>query len=336
MPKNNCAIDDVKINDNIILITIDSQWFLEDWDKHPNINENCEIRTREGLFEELENVLSKNQDKVKILAIHHPILSNGSHGGQYSLLKQIYPLKYKFPLPVLGSFINLIRKTSGVSPQDIQNKQYTILNKRIKALLKGQDNVIVVSGHDHNLQFIDNEGIKQVISGAGSKQETARVIHENDFSYGNNGYAKLDVLKNGQQNITFYAYADGEEKLLWQHHITSSMEDKKEEYPKTFPATTSASIYTKKMTTKTVFHNMLWGKHYKYYYSLNIDAPTANLDTLYGGLAPFRAGGGHQSNSLRLKDKDDKEFVMRGLKKSASRFLQAVAFKDQYVEDEFK
>jgi hypothetical protein len=27
------AIDDEKINDNLILITIDSQWFLEDWDK---------------------------------------------------------------------------------------------------------------------------------------------------------------------------------------------------------------------------------------------------------------------------------------------------------------
>lgn len=336
MPKKNCAIDDVKINDNIILITIDSQWFLEDWDDHPNINENCEIKTREGLFVELEDILSKNQDKVKIIAIHHPILSNGSHGGQYSWTKQIYPLKYKFPLPIIGSFINLIRKTSGVSPQDIQNKQYTILNKRIKALIKGQDNVVVVSGHDHNLQFIDNEDIKQVISGSGSKQETARVIHHNDFSYGNNGYAKLDVLKNGQQNITYYAYTDGEEKLLWQHRITTIPEESKVEYPKTFPATIEASIYTKKMTTKTLFHNMLWGKHYKYYYSLPIEARTANLETLYGGLKPFRAGGGHQSNSLRLKDKDDKEFVMRGLKKSASRFLQAVAFKDQYVQDEFK
>ena len=336
LPKDNCAIDDVDINDNIVLITIDSQWFLEDWDKIPNINEDCEIKTREAFFEELENVLNKNQNKTKIIAMHHPILSNGSHGGQYSFMKQIYPLKFKIPLPIIGSFINLIRKTSGVSPQDIQNKQYTILNKRIKALIKGEDNVIVVSGHDHNLQFIDREGIKQVISGAGSKQETARVIHDNDFSYGNNGYAKLDILKNGQQNISYYGYIDGGEKLLWQHRIKEVKIDTTKVYPKTFPAITEASIYTKKMTTKTKFHNMLWGKHYKYYYSLPIIAKTATLDTLYGGLKPYLSGGGHQSNSLRLKDKNDKEFVMRGLKKSASRFISSVAFKDQYIEKDFE
>jgi hypothetical protein len=40
--------------------------------------------------------------------------------------------------------------------------------------------VIVVSGHDHNLQFIDKDNIKQIISGAGSKS-TARAINPNDF-----------------------------------------------------------------------------------------------------------------------------------------------------------
>jgi hypothetical protein len=36
--------------------------------------------------------------------------------------------------------------------------------------------VIVVSGHDHNLQFIDKDNIKQIISGAGSKSTAARAI----------------------------------------------------------------------------------------------------------------------------------------------------------------
>ena len=65
-------------------------------------------------------------------------------------------------------------------------------------------------------------------------------------------------------------------------------------------------------------------------------ANTVNLDTLFGGLKPTRAGGGHQSKSLRLTDNNGKEYVMRALKKSASRFLQSVAFKDQYVEKEFE
>jgi hypothetical protein len=50
--------------------------------------------------------------------------------------KQLFPLEQKIPLPVLGSILNFIRKTSGISPQDIQNKQYTIFIKRLKTLLK--------------------------------------------------------------------------------------------------------------------------------------------------------------------------------------------------------
>jgi hypothetical protein len=40
--------------------------------------------------------------------------------------------------------------------------------------------VIVVSGHDHNLQFIDKDNIKQ-ISGAGSKSTAARAINQMIF-----------------------------------------------------------------------------------------------------------------------------------------------------------
>jgi hypothetical protein len=68
--------------------------------------------------------------------------------------KTTIPIRTKNSLPVLGSILNF-RKTSGISPQDIQNKQYTIFIKRLKTLLQSQENVIVVSGHDHNLQYIE-------------------------------------------------------------------------------------------------------------------------------------------------------------------------------------
>jgi hypothetical protein len=336
LPRKNCAIEDLKIDDNVVLITIDSEWFLEDWDKNPGINEDCDIKTREAFFEELENILNKNQDKIKIIALHHPIMTNGSHGGQYSLEKQLFPLENKFPLPIIGSFVNLLRKTSGINPQDTQNKQYLILSKRIKALIQGQDNVVVVSGHDHNLQYIEKDNIIQIISGAGSKNDAAKAVNDNDFSYGGNGFAKLDVLKSGSLSISFFGIENNTEKLLWQHTINKVDDKSIVEFPATFPSTIKTSIYTKEMTTKSLFHNWFLGKHYKNYYSLPIEAKIATLDTLLGGLKPNQAGGGHQSISLRLKDKEGKEFVMRALKKSASRFLQSVAFKDQFVEKEFE
>jgi hypothetical protein len=56
-PRKGCPIDDEKINDNLRLITVDSQWFLEDWNKTPTINDDCSIKSREAFFEELESVL---------------------------------------------------------------------------------------------------------------------------------------------------------------------------------------------------------------------------------------------------------------------------------------
>jgi hypothetical protein len=69
---------------------------------------------------------------------------------------------------------------------------------------------------------------------------------------------------------------------------------------------------------------------------LPIEVKTATINTLFGGLKPKRAGGGHQSKSLQLFDKDGKEYVMRAMKKSTERFLQSVAFKDQFIQNEFE
>ena len=337
LPRKSCPIEDVKIDSITTLIAIDSEWFLEDWDNHPTINDNCDIKTREAFFDELESLLNKNQEKTVVLAIHHPLLSNGSHGGQFSLEKQLFPLEQKIPLPVIGSFINLLRKTSGVNPQDIQNKLYTIYSKRIKTLLQKQKNVIVVSGHDHNLQYIYKENIPQIISGAGSKSEAARAINPSDFSYGGNGYAVLTLFKSGDAKVTYFGNENNKEKLLFEHEIIKAKEiNWASDVKDNFPPTISTSIYTEEMTQKSSAHKLLFGNHYRKYYSLPIEAKTAVLDTLFGGLKPIREGGGHQSISLRMADSKGREYVMRAMKKSATQFLQSVAFKDQYIVNDFQ
>lgn len=336
LPRKSCAIDDLEINKSLTLVTIDSQWFLEDWDKSPTINDDCPIKTREAFFDELESILNKNQDKTIILALHHPLMTNGTHGGQFSLEKQLFPLEQKIPLAVIGSVINLIRKTSGISPQDIQNKQYSLFTKRIKTLLQAQDNVIVVSGHDHNLQYIDKDNIKQIISGAGSKSEAAKAVFPDDFSYGGNGFAALNIYKNGAAKVLFYGNEKNTEKLLFEQTILDSKENYSQEFPSSFPKITTTAIYSERQTHKSGFYKLLFGHHYRKQYSTAVTVQTTTIDSLFGGLKPKRAGGGHQTKSLRLVDKNGKEYVMRALKKSASRFLQAVAFKDQFVANEFE
>ena len=336
LPQKNCGLEELKIDKNITLITIDSQWFLEDWNKYPTINDDCNIKTREDFFDELASILNKNQDKTIILALHHPLMSNGSHGGQFAVEKELFPLEQKIPLPIIGSAINLIRKTSGINPQDIQNKVYLNFTKRVKTLLQNQRNVVVVSGHDHNLQYLSKNNIRQIISGAGSKSEAAKAVNPNDFSYGGNGYAILTLYKNGETKVAFYGNENQQEKLLLEQTIIKVRDTvAPNNLPTKFAASTTTSIYSREMTRKSIFHKFLFGLHYRKYYSFPIEAKTATLDTLFGGVKPTRQGGGHQSTSLRLIDSNGKEYVMRALKKSTSRFLQSVVFKDQFVLNQF-
>jgi predicted phosphodiesterase len=337
LPRKNCGIDELEINKNLTLITIDSQWFKEDWNESPTINDDCTIKTRNAFFDELEVLLYKNQEKTVLLAMHHPLMSNGTHGGQFSLEKQLFPLQQKIPLPVVGSVFNFIRKTSGISPQDLQNKQYSVFIKRIKTLLQSQNNVIVVAGHEHNLQYIEKDNIKQIVSGAGSKSEAAKAVYPNDFSYGGKGFATISFYNDGAAKVSFYAKENNTEKLLFEHSVLEPKDDYSTKgFPRSFPSTTTASIYSEKQTKKTGFYRFFFGNHYRTYYSVPIEAKTATIDTLFGGLQPKRAGGDFQSKTLLLFNRNAKEYVMRALKKSTARFLQSVAFKNQFIQNEFE
>ncbi|QYJ68477.1 metallophosphoesterase [Flavobacterium litorale] len=335
LPGKGCGIDDYEINDNVTLVTIDSQWYIEDWDDYPTINDDCDIKTREAMFIELEDLLNDNQNKIIVIAIHHPLMTNGTHGGQFSLHKHLYPTEAKVPLPVIGSIINTIRRTSGYSQQDRQSKLYNKLTMRIKTLIRSKNNVIVVSGHDHNLQYIGYNDIHQIISGSGSKIEAARAIYPNDFSYGGTGYAILDLFEDGKANIKYFATGSQGEEQLYETNIDLRPDIEIEDYQDEFPQTIEAAIYSPEMTDKGGIYKFFFGKHYRSYYSELLTVKTLTIDTLFGGMTPVKSGGGHQSKSLRLADKNGKEYVMRGVKKSATQFLQTVAFKTKYMGDNF-
>ncbi len=335
-PRKGCAIEDFEINDNITLITINSQWYLEDWNKNPTINDDCNIKSRDEFFAEFESLLNKNQDKTVVVAMHHPLFTNGVHGGHFGVRKMLLSAENSFPVPLLGTLYNLLRKTSGISSQDVLNKDYTALSKRIQTLIQKNENIIVVSGHEHSLEYIEKNGVKQIVSGSGTKINAARAIYPNDFSYGKNGFATLEILKTGEGILTFYGKENDKEIVLYKQSILKPVNTETKDYPNTFPAYKEATVYEPEKTKKSGFYNFLWGKHYRNYYGLPIRAKVATIDTLFGGLKIDREGGGQQSNSLRVIDKNKQEYVLRAVKKNATRFFQAAVFTDQYVQDDLK
>jgi len=335
-PENGCPIEKIEINDKVMVIAIDTEWYLVNWDKHPTINDECEIRDRGRFFEELESLIKKNRDKTVVIALHHPIFTYGSHGGQFSFKQGLYPSGGKVPLPILGAAINLLRKTSGATAEDVSNKKYDELRNRILTLSQYSDKIIFASGHEHTLQYIEEYGKPQIVSGAGAKTGATRLLNGSKFSTGRTGYAILKIYKDGSSQVGFYgADATSNEMLFQTQVLPPDRSMQRVELPDDFPAYKYASVYESEEIEKSGFHKWLWGERYRKYYATKVKAPTVRLDTLFGGLRVVRKGGGNQSNSLRLADKDGREYVMRGLRKSAERYLQAIAFQDQYIIGKF-
>ncbi|MFT5217272.1 MAG: hypothetical protein ACI83H_002409 [Glaciecola sp.] len=328
LPENGCPIEKVDISDDVVLILIDSQWYLSNWDNQPTINDDCEIKTRENFFAEYESLIKKAQGKTTIVAIHHPMFTNGPHGGQYSLKSHLSPI------PVLGTLKNIIRKTGGVTTVDLQNKLYNEFRKRIITLSQENNKTIFVSGHEHSLQYIVQDNLPQIVSGSGSKVTATRNVGKGQFSFGSLGFTRLDVFEDGSSYVRFYNAESNE--IVFQTNVFDA--DKRKEfttYPASFSDTKTTSVYSKEEVDKSGLYKSLWGERYRKYYGKDVNVKAVNLDTLLGGLTPIRKGGGHQSKSLRLEDKQGREYVMRAIRKNAIQYLQAVAFKDQYIKGQF-
>ncbi|WP_139958612.1 metallophosphoesterase [Flavicella sediminum] len=336
-PQDGCPLEKIDLTDDLVIIAIDSQWYLEDWNKHPTMNDNCPyIKSKRKFFEELKGMLNKNSEKTVVIALHHPVFTNGTHGGKYSAKSHLFPLGNSIPLPGVGSFFNLLRETSGLSPQDLQNKNYSELANKIVTLSQPYKKVVFVSGHDHNLQFLKKKNKIQIVSGSASKKSATKLGSDTGFTYGHEGYSQLNFYKDGSAKVVFYGTSENAEKKVFQAEVFPADKAYTKKFPKEERKTFVTSIYSKEQTDKSFLYKLLWGDHYRRYYSKNIEAPIVLLDTLFGGLTPVKKGGGNQSNSIRLEDKTGKQYVMRALKKSATRFLQSVAFQEEYVTEKFE
>lgn len=339
-PNTGCGFEVRELSKELTLIIIDTQWFLENWDNNPTINDNCsEIKTREALLLKFDSELKKNENKNVVVAMHHPLLTNGIHGGNYHFNKHLYPSQNKIPLPVLGSLATLIRTTGGVSIQDAQNKRYKNMIDRFSTAAGGYDNVMFVSGHEHNLQYNVEGNIHQIVSGSGSKESYASLRTNGVFAFPGQGFAIYDIFKDGSTWVKYFRSIDNQPVLMFQQEIFEAK--KKFDFvplisKKINTPYVKASIHEHEKEEEERVYKSIFGNQYRDLYGKKIKAPVAYLDTLHGGMEVIRADGGHQTKYLRLKDKQGREYNLRALKKNALKLVQSAAFQDQQVSEDFE
>jgi Omp85 superfamily domain len=80
------------------------------------------------------------------------------------------------------------------------------------------------------------------------------------------------------------------------------------------------------------WHRFFFGENYRKEWSASTKLPVIHLSSFRGGLVAIRQGGGNQTHSLRLKDHDGMEWVLRSVEKYPDAILPDV-LKETFVSD---
>ncbi len=329
------------ISTDILLVLIDTQWLLHENEK-PGIDSDCEIKTGLDLHARLEGILKENKERKVIIAGHHPVYSNGIHGGRSNLKMHLFPLtdaspNLYLPLPIVGSLYPAYRKYAG-SIQDLAHPRYQVLRKSFADLLSRYPNTIYAAGHEHNLEYIQEDGVHYLISGSGSKTTYVKERENSPFSRSEVGYMRLDFAESGRVDLEILLVSEnqkieeGYSSTLFEKAPFKGIQTQRD---KPIPKTEKRPASDQYLTTN--FKKWLLGDNYRELWAVELEFPVFDLLEEKGGLQILKRGGGMQTKSLRMEAGDGKQYVLRSINKDPAKAIPAMlrgSFAQDVVQDQ--
>ncbi|HYG19311.1 MAG TPA: metallophosphoesterase, partial [Ohtaekwangia sp.] len=314
LPKGGCPGPvAVTLGTDVVMIVIDSQWFLHPWDKPRGEDSPCEMKQPEDVALQLQELLERHKGKRIIVAAHHPIFTYGEHGGSFTLKDHLFPLtafdssNLYIPMPIIGSVYPLYRKLIG-SRQDVAhplNKQYRNL---IRNVLEQHTGIVYANGHEHTLQYSVKDSIHYVTSGSSVKVRHVRKKGYAQFVSAQLGYVRMDVFGDGTAALLYFEVL--KEKPVFQVSLKApeqQVASADEVIPPTghFVKVHASDRYTRKRTSRWL------GENYRMEWKQDLDVPVFDLS----GWKIVQKGGGMQTLSLRLEDSVGNQFTLRSVEK---------------------
>ncbi|MEO5976034.1 MAG: metallophosphoesterase [Chryseolinea sp.] len=334
LPDNGCSGPEVvELNDNVVIIAVDSQWWLEDSDEEPKINEGCDVRNKASFRFIFENVVRKYKNQNVVIVMHHPPYTYGPHGGSFTFKQHLFPLteinpNLWLPLPGLGSIAAFFRGAIG-SKQDVAHQDYKELRTALLAGAKKNGQFIFASGHEHALEYIENGGQKFIVSGSGSKNSPVTLGKGSEFASPATGFSTLSFYEGGETWVQFYEVnlTGTDAKLLYQKKVKDKLPLEKETIQTSFREYDEHQDSTLRAVSNSDIKRIgkgqrfFLGSHNRALYLEKYEFPILDLTTFEGGVTPVKQGGGNQTNSLRVRNSKGRDYAFRGMTKDASRFL---------------
>ncbi len=200
---------DTLIAEGLRMIFIDSQWFLHAQIIHKTGKIGTRKNTKKLFYAALDSSLNaahKRGERV-VINMHHPIFTNGHH----ALFNEPFRTLINYtPFQIFG----LLGLNKAIL-QDMPQPRYKQMRKQMLQIFDKYNNIVHVSGHDHNIQYFRHNNNHYIISGAGSKLSGLKKkkypdLYRNDSK---KGFVKAVFFKDG--NVTFEAfYEDGTEEII--------------------------------------------------------------------------------------------------------------------------
>ena len=94
----------------------------------------------------------------------------------------------------------------------------------------------------------------------------------------------------------------------------------------------SKTVIAGKQYQRSAPHQKFWGKHYRKEWTTPVSLPLFYLDIAAGGLKPYASGGGRQTKTLRLRNANGKEYVLRSIDKTFEQALDTI-YRKTFVEN---
>jgi len=314
----------VELGDNAIIIFFNSEWWLFP-QNNTNTEKECECRTKLDVLARLDEIRFNNRHKLILIASHHPFQSYGIHDGKYTAADHLFPLtsinkNLYVPLPGVGSIYCFFRSAFS-SANDVKHPLHKDMVKNVDGVFRDYPNMIHIAGHEPGLQLIKSEEM-QVVSGIGATHLKTKKGKSSLYANNKPGFAVVDILRNNNIQLTFYSGKG--DSLTQSYTYQQPFESIIEELASVDTLALFDSISVKvhpSYDEKGNLHRFLFGENYRKEWAMPTRLPVIRVSEFQGGLVPLARGGGMQSQSLRLADKEQKEWVIRSVEKSPDALL---------------
>jgi hypothetical protein len=213
-PVAGCAgPDHVDVGEYLRVVFVDPIGMSHLYDFPEEHKERCPDRTINEVVFDLAAEFDHPEGRHLVMALHHPLITAGPHGGHFTLRQHIFPLTDFWPwawipLPVIGSIYPISRQL-GVTDTDMSDEFYQRVITTIYRATRPTVPLVFAAGHEHSLQVHrDFVGTYYLVSGSGSK--TTRVVHTETsmFAEATRGYMRLDVYGDGTLGLDVLALRD--------------------------------------------------------------------------------------------------------------------------------